>query len=256
MKNKLLLIFILIGLNITLSAQYGLNSLGMNAVEYLEIDTGSPTLDITDGFTFEAWILNFGGTSDQKIAGKLAANFTNGFIFGIEDLQVKLEVFDDNSANNNLSWGTVSDIGWTHVAGTYEVGEMMAIYINGEVVGMALASNTVVNPNTSPFRIGIAPWDINALGFVGYIDEARYWQKALDGAVIKDWMHRDITADQPNYEALSFYHKYNETEGFTAEDQTANENWGVLSSTEMLWEDQFLPFAGDGDLFENGVQGV
>jgi hypothetical protein len=256
MKKKLLNTLLFLGLTLTLSAQYGQNAVGMGAAEYVAIDFPSTTLDVTDGFTFEAWILNFGGASNQKVGGKLVADFKNGFIYGIEDLQVNFEVFDDNGTNTSLKAGTISDIGWTHVAGTYEIGGLLTIYVNGEEVGNTPASSVAINPNVNPFRIGIAPWDVNALGFVGYVDEARYWQTALDGELIKAWMHRDVTPDHPNYEVLSFYHKYNETEGTAAADETENLNFGLLSSEMMVWEDQFLPFAGDADLFENGVQGV
>lgn len=256
MKKKLLNTLLFLGLSLSLSAQYGQNSVGMGAAEYVSIDFPSTTLDVTDGFTFEAWILNFGGTTNQKLGGKLVADFKNGFIFGIEDLQVNFEVFDDNGTNTSLKAGNISDIGWIHVAGTYEIGGMLTIYVNGEEAGSTPASSVAINPNVNPFRIGIAPWDVNALGFVGYVDEARYWQTALDGALIKAWMHRDVTPDHPNYDVLSFYHKYNETEGTAAADETENLNFGLLSSETMVWEDQFLPFAGDSDLFENGVQGV
>lgn len=238
-------------------AQYGLNSVGVGAVDYIEIEANpNGSLNVTNGFTFEAWILNFGGSSNQKVGGKLVADFKNGFIYGIEDLQVNFEVFDDNGLNTNLKAGNISDIGWTHVAGTYEVGGMMAIYINGVKADAKPASSVAVNSNTNPFRIGIAPWDVNALGFVGYIDEVRYWQDVLDDDTIQDWMHRDVDNTHPNYTSLGFYHKYNETEGTVAMDETTNENWGIFSSEDLVLEDQSLPFQGTFDLFENDVQGA
>lgn len=255
MKKHLLSTLALVVCALSLPAQYAQNSLGMGATEYLEVEDNN-TLDVTGGFTFEAWILNFGGPTNQKVAGKLAADFKNGFIYGIEDLQVNFEVFDDNGTNTSMKAGSISAIGWTHVAGTYEVGGDMKIFVNGEEVGSQAASAVAINPNTNPFRIGIAPWDVNALGFVGYVDEARYWQTALNGETIRSWMHRDVSSDHPDYDNLSFYHKYNETEGIATMDETDNENWGILSSELMVYEDQALPFAGDFGLYENDVQGI
>lgn len=255
MKKISLLCFLFF--SFTAFAQYGKNSVGVNAVQYIEIEANANgSLDVTNGFTFEAWILNFGGASNQKVAGKLVADFKNGFIFGIQDLQVNFEVFDDNGLNTSLLAGTISDIGWTHVAGTYEIGGMIAIYINGEKVGSAPASNVAINPNTNPFRIGIAPWDVNALGFQGYLDEVRYWQAVLEEETIKEWMHKDLTDAHVNYANLGFYHKYNETEGPVAVDESANANSGTFSNEEIVLEDQSLPFKGTFDLFENDVQGV
>lgn len=255
--KKISLLCLLLFFAMTAIAQYGQNAVGVGAVEYLEIAPNpNGSLNVIDGFTFEAWILNFGGSSNQKVGGKLVADFKNGFIFGIEDLQVNFEVFDDNGLNTNLKSGAISAIGWTHVAGTYEVGGMMVIYINGEKAGAKPASSVAINPNINPFRIGIAPWDVNALGFVGYIDEVRYWQAPLDEETIREWMHKDVTNAHANYDKLSFYHKYNETEGTIMMDETSNGNSGVFSDTTLVLEDQSLPFKGTFDLFENEVQGI
>ena len=256
MKNFTLLSFLCFAFTFSASAQYGLNAIGIGAVDYVEIEANpNGSLDVTDGFTFEAWIFNQGGTSNQKVGGKLAADFKNGFIYGIQDLQVNFEVFDDAGNNTVVLAGEISPIGWTHVAGTYEVGGMSRVFINGELAGETAASIFAVNPNTNPFRVGIAPWDINALGFVGYVDEVRYWQAALSEETIKKWMHRDINADHENFDKLGLYHKYNETEGTVAMDESGNENWGIFSS-EFELSDVGLPFMGTFDLYENDVQGI
>ncbi|MCB0588480.1 MAG: T9SS type A sorting domain-containing protein [Phaeodactylibacter sp.] len=257
MKSALLSI-LLIPISFVLSfAQYGQNSVGVGAVEYIEVlPNPNGSLDAGDGFTFEAWILNYGGPSNQKVAGKLVSDFKNGFIYGIEDLQVNLEVFDNNGTNTRLKAGSISGIGWTHVAGSYEVGGMLTIYVNGKKAGETAASAVPVNPNTNPFRIGIAPWDVNALGLVGYVDELRYWQAVLDEATIREWMHKDVTADHPNYDKLSLYHKYNETEGPAVVDETANDNFGIFSSESIALEPAFLPFKGEFEMYENDLQGI
>lgn len=257
MKSTLLsIIFIPISFIFT-SAQYGLNSVGVGAVEYIEVAPNpNGSLDAGPGFTFEAWILNYGGTTNQKVAGKLVNDFRNGFIYGIEDLQVNFEVFDNNGTNTRLKAGSISDIGWTHLAGSYEVGGLLSIYVNGEKVGETAASAVPVNPNTNPFRIGIAPWDVNALGLVGYADEVRYWQAVLDEATIREWMHKDVTPDHPNYVSLSLYHKYNESAGPAVADETDNENFGIFSDEGIVLEPAFLPFKGEFDMYENGVQGI
>lgn len=256
--KKALFSFLFISSSLIFSfAQYGLNSVGVGAAEYIEVlDNPNGSLNAGPGFTFEAWILNFGGPTNQKVAGKLVNNFRNGFIYGIEDLQVNFEVFDNNGTNTSLKAGAISAIGWTHVAGSYEVGGMLTIYINGEKAGERAASATPVNPNTNPFRIGIAPWDINALGLVGYVDEARYWQAVLDEETIREWMHKDVTSDHPNYANLSLYHKYNETEGPAVADESPNENFGVFSSEGIVLEPVFLPFKGEFEMYENDLQGI
>lgn len=257
MKRALLPIFFVLISFVFSFAQYGLNSVGLGAADYIEIfPNPNGSLDAGPGFTFEAWILNFGGPSNQKVAGKLVNDFKNGFIYGIEDLQVNFEVFDNNGTNTKLKAGSISAIGWTHVAGSYEVGGMLRIFVNGEKVGEQAASAVPVNPNTNPFRIGIAPWDVNALGLQGYVDEARYWQAVLDEETIREWMHKDVTSEHPNYDKLSFYHKYNEAGGPAVLDETDNENHGLLSDEGIVLEPAFLPFKGEFEMYENDLQGI
>ncbi|MEO1262963.1 MAG: LamG-like jellyroll fold domain-containing protein [Bacteroidota bacterium] len=257
MKRQLLLLLVTLSLTVAGLAQHAGNSLGLNPVDYVEIpDNGNTSLDINDGFTFEAWIFNFGLTANQKVAGKIGGDFRNGFIYGIEDLQVNLEVFDETGTNTKLKAGTVSGIGWTHVAGTYEVGGMLVIYVNGVKAGETAASAAPHGPTESPFRIGIAPWDTNALGYVGYVDEVRYWNAALDEATIFEWMHKDVNSAHPDFAELALYHKYNEDAGPTVADESTFENDGVFSTTGgQTLEPLNLPFKGDFGLFENGVQG-
>ena len=257
MKRKILTLLVSLSMTVFGMSQHAGNSLGLNPLDYIEIpDNGNTSLDINDGFTFEAWIFNFGSGSNQKVAGKIGSDFRNGFIYGIEDLQVNLEVFDENGTNTKLKAGTISGIGWTHVAGTYEVGGLLTIYVNGVKAGETTASTAPHGPTDSPFRIGIAPWDINALGFVGYVDEVRYWNAVLDEATIFAWMHKDVDDAHPNFAELALYHKYNEDAGPTVFDETSFENDGVFSTTMgQTLEPLNLPFKGDFDLFENGVQG-
>lgn len=258
MKKHLLSVLLLLSFINSILSQHAGNSLGLNPIDYVEVpDNDDSSLDINDGFTFEAWVFNFGFTANQKVAGKLAGDFKNGFIYGIEDQQVNIEVFDNNGTNTKLKAGFVSGIGWTHLAGTYDVGGMLAIYINGIKVGETAASSALHDFNLNPFRIGIAPWDVNALGFVGYVDEVRYWNEELDEATIRAWMHKDITDMHPNFDKLGLYLKFNESAGPTVLDESIHENHGMFSTTGgQTLEPLNLPFKGDFDLFENDVQGV
>jgi len=153
-----------------------------------------------------------------------------------------------------LQTGIVPDTTWTHIAGTYEVGGMMTIYINGQMAGEIVASPNNHSFNTNPFRIGIAPWDINALGFFGYIDEVRYWNIVLEESTIRDWMHKDMDIAHPNNGSLTLYHKYDEGTGDTTADASGLSNDGTLIGA--LWLPSTVPFKGTFDLFENEVRGV
>ena len=100
MKKLLPFVALLLCVHLTCFSQYAYNSLGLGAVDYVEVpDDPDGSLDVPGAFTFEAWIFNFGGPANQKVAGKLVNDFTNGFIFGIEDNQINMEVFDNTGTN-------------------------------------------------------------------------------------------------------------------------------------------------------------
>lgn len=256
--TKLLLSFLL-AFSVTMSvlAQFGGNGLAMAATEYVEVTNNlNGVLNINNGFTYEAWIFNAGGASDQKIGGKIGGDFKNGFIFGIDNSKVSFEVFDNNGLNTNLKVGFVPTLGWSHVAGTYEVGGMMKVYINGVKVGEKAASSAPHNSNSNPFRIGIAPWDVNALGFQGIIDELRYWSIALDEDAIRAGMFTPIGSIQ-NLGNLKMYFDFNQDSGPLLFDLSLNfSNGQLVPMGSGTFVDNNMPYSSDGRLFENDVQGV
>ncbi len=236
-------------------SQHAANALSLGTIDYVEVpDNSDGTLDINNGFTFEAWILTGNAQFNQKVGGKIGGDFANGFIFGIQDGEVNFEVFDTDNNQTVLQTGVVPDTTWTHVAGTYEVGGMLTIYVNGISAGATAASSGDHTFNENPFRIGIAPWDVNALGFFGLIDELKYWNEVLDESVIRDWMHKDLDSNHPNIDNLGIYHKYDEVSGEIAGDLSGNNNSGMLIGG--TWEMSIVPFKGFFDLFENAVRGV
>ena len=86
MKSALLTISFLLVLSISSFGQHAINAIEIGAVDYVEVpDNPNATLDINDGFTVEGWILTGSSLSNQKVAGKIAGNFKNGFILGIQD---------------------------------------------------------------------------------------------------------------------------------------------------------------------------
>ena len=255
MKKLLLFSCFMFILSVSGFNQFAINAIDIGAVDYVEVpDNGNGSLDINDGFTVEAWILTGSAQSNQKVAGKIAGDFKNGFILGIQDGQVNMEVFDNDGTQTVLQTGEVPDTIWTHIAGTYEVGGMLTIYINGQKIGEVAASTGLHDFNSNPFRIGIAPWDTNALGFFGYIDEVRYWDAVLDEASLRDWMHKDLSGTHPDFTNLGLYHKYDEGINETTVDLSVNGNDGALIGA--LWLPSTVPFKGTFDLYENEVRGV
>ena len=162
--------------------------------EWLEV-AHSEELNPGTEFTMAVWIrpgnaiwengqpVRIGG---GKIMGKTNALFYGGFVLGTdvksqENLTYQLypEIWDSRGRNHVFRAGEFRFGEWTHLAVTWKSGGHMIGYVNGKEVHRIKASALPVGRNTNPFRIGIAPWDTNALAFGGGIDDIRLYREEL-----------------------------------------------------------------------------
>ena len=146
-----------------------------------------PSLQITGDLTYAAWVRKTGdgqavvigrrnGNDAYHIASHLSANTVGGATFGIcsgawEPAQA---VVTDGL---NLNDGQ-----WHHLAGVYEAGAALRIYVDGALSGQATDS---IFPSLSnrllPVYVGSRA---NAYYFGGVIDDARIYKRALNGSEI------------------------------------------------------------------------
>lgn len=142
----------------------------------------SPTLDIVDKITIEAWIYPnlFSGLPDYVISKYIAYNLqvhSGRVVFGLSGPNGK-ELYGDS----------ILEIGkWSHIAGVYD-GSAMKIYVNGvldKTEGFAFPIN---NANWDFFiGAGCAPPICNSYNnlFNGLIDEVSIYNRALTAAEIR-----------------------------------------------------------------------
>ncbi|MCB1314501.1 MAG: LamG domain-containing protein [Leptospiraceae bacterium] len=119
-----------------------------------------------------------------KIIGKTNARFDGGFVLGT-DVKDGLkytffpEVWDSSGQRFHFLAGSFAFQEWTHLALTWQTGGQMVGYVNGREVKRIPVSNRPIGSNQNPLRIGIAPWDTNALAFGGGIDDVRIYGREL-----------------------------------------------------------------------------
>jgi hypothetical protein len=102
----------------------------------------------------------------------------------------------------------------------------MKIYCNGSMIRISSGPLRRMNGITE-FRIGS-----NAMGndvfYDGFIDEFSVWNKELPDTAIRKIMYQDITPDNPDYQNLVAYFRFNEGNGFSASDNGLGEHTGEL----------------------------
>ena len=160
-------------------------------------DTGD--LDFADGLTMMAWIKRTGPVDVNQGAAVLSKAFTtqsSAWLISLIDADAKFgaQTIDSNDATHLLK----SDANlvaaldtWYHLAGTFERGGKIVLYVNGALVKSTDAGPLPIYVTTVPIRIGCynfaADGSASRAFFPGIIDEAMVFNRALDAKVIDQY---------------------------------------------------------------------
>jgi len=148
--------------------------------DYVEV-FDSPSLDITDEITVEAWInpSSLQDTTNRFLTKWKTEGASEGsWIFSIDsDSLLSMYVSSDGSVKGN---GAIADtkllIGeYTHIAGTYSISDnIIQVYLNGQKVGEQSGQGGLFASNSNVL-IGAINYYLNESFFHGEIDEVRIW---------------------------------------------------------------------------------
>ncbi|MEM5800836.1 MAG: NosD domain-containing protein, partial [Candidatus Aenigmatarchaeota archaeon] len=164
--------------NIT-TGQYG-KGLRFDGVDDRVNISHSSNLDLTDEFTFEAWIYPT-GWGENNYGRIIDKNYSSAYAFYVSNTSTNvqtLRVGIGNSAYSPPNY-TIELNRWQHVVVTfnrYLASAQIKFYVNGSLVGTATRT-TSVPVNTEPLYIGNR--DGLDRTFNGIIDEVRIWSRAL-----------------------------------------------------------------------------
>lgn len=185
------------------------------------------TLNPGGSLTMEMWHKVWATTWNQKMIGKLNANFNSGYMMAIDQGHIYPEIWTPNL--NEIQEGTIpaapSPYYWMHFAVTFEAGGDMNAYINGELIHTQPAGALPIVDNSEDLIVGIAPWDLSNFQYFGSMDEIRIWNVARTAQEIKDGMYMELTGSETG---LMMYYNCNGGSGSTMIDNSPNGNDGNM----------------------------
>jgi hypothetical protein len=173
------------------TGRFGGNALLFNGTNARVTINDSPSLDLTNGLTLEAWVDPSGATSGWRAVlvkedGSLAADY---MLYAYSQYKVPVEGLLIGTGEKSLGGKTKLPLStWTHLAATYD-GATQRLYVNGQQVAS--------NPQSGPIKTGNGKLRIGGDAvwgeyFSGIIDEVRIYNRALSVGEIADDMYTPL----------------------------------------------------------------
>jgi hypothetical protein len=210
----------------------------------------SPSLDMSDAVTMEAWVFHSGSGSGSDYDVIMA----RGGEYEVAVHKNREVNFAINASSIGWVWINsgyfLSDNIWTHIAVTYSAtSQHMIFYVNGTQKFLRSANGNINKLHQTEHMV-IGNWNVLTSGFKGIIDEVRLWNSALSSSTIQKWMNKIVTSSHPNFSNLKGYWKFNEGTGLTTADASENGNTGSLVNGP-IWIPSTYPMVGTGRIRGN-----
>ncbi len=162
------------------------NALTFNGTNQYATVPDDISLDITSAITLAAWVKP-GKTGTQNILKKVTGTTTpSGYELSLSSAGKVFVRFNGNvnyrvdSTVNYPADGTT----WTHIAATFD-GSTIRVYINGSMNNSTTPSTTfTIGANTTNLGVGAEPASTPINYFLGLIDDARIYNRALSDSEI------------------------------------------------------------------------
>lgn len=187
--------------------------------------------------TISLWLRPTGTSSPvtSPPSGKLIVGTDFPRLFGINRAtyngQDKIWVWNADSTALDII-GVDFTLGeWMHLAMVHS-GGVLTVYKNGILVGSTPSgANPVSNTTTGDGRLflGGSGRSGTAYYFEGEIDEASFWNTALDEATIQAWWQREVAPDHPFWPNLAAYYQMTDGLGTLLSDNSGHGRIGTLN---------------------------
>jgi hypothetical protein len=227
------------------AVNYATNVTGtFDGVDDYIVSSVTPALDLTNNFTFEAWINQkkpsvFGRILDKSKVLLFVCNEVNHSLY--KENSLVLSVTGTGGAFTlNTGLNSVKQNKWHHVAISVNATNVYTIYIDGVSVPYTLASGSATSAvvSNAAFPAFIGNNAGLARGFNGNIDEIRIWSGVRDQATIAA---NAMTKYVGNEAGLLAYYSFAEGDKQFVYDTTTNDNTAVVTNanTNGLGEGKF-----------------
>ncbi|MEP1096098.1 MAG: choice-of-anchor D domain-containing protein [Cyclobacteriaceae bacterium] len=213
-RKSTLLLFFLVAM---LAGAYAQNTAlhfdgsAISTYDYIEVPDAN-SLDITNAFTFEAWVRfdnvtdGVGGADDfQGVFYKSTFNGNYGLAYSRSGI-LRFYHLGFGASITDYSWVPVVDT-WYHVAVTFN-GTKSAIIVDGTEVASQTDVASSLTPNTEPLVIGASPFTgASTWPFEGSMEEIRMWNTAKTASEINTSKDAELKGDESG---LVLYYHFNE----------------------------------------------
>ena len=153
----------------------------------------SPSLDLSDRFTLEAWVKPL-STGPQSVLFKEQAKGSVYCLYASESGNVPMSALNDGNADSIVAGTSALPVNeWSYLTSTYD-GAVQRLYLNGVKVAEK-AQTGLVKDSRSPLRIGGNK--IWGDYFHGFIDEVRIYNRALNQAEITSDFNTAVEISKP-----------------------------------------------------------
>jgi C-terminal processing protease CtpA/Prc len=218
----------------------------------------SPSLNLTEAFTLEAWIYPTGWGQFPPLGHGMIVDKNNVSLYLIDSN----DPYHDHSALLKLvhSDGTISFSNtqrhslrlnqWQHLAVTYSGYDTVKMYLNAvehTIVHTSNPSGPIQDNGHEDLIIGNTK-DFNRT-FDGRIDEVRIWKTVRSATEIQADMSRYLCGDEPQ---LVGYWQMNEGQGERIADRSILENTGAVHNA--IWRSGVFPARLSDDRDKDGVE--
>lgn len=219
---------------ITHAPNYATNVTGTfdGSDDFVVIDN-NPALNLTNNYTFEAWV-------NQKEPSILSRILDKGTVLFFIHNTSSLSIYKENSLVLSIATATGSYVmntglnsikqnTWHHIAYRVSANNIYKIYIDGVSVPFTSTgtAGAAISNVASPAYIGNNAG--LARGFNGYIDEVRIWSGVLTQSVIKG---NAMTKYLGNEIGLNAYYPFSEGNKEFVHDSSINDNTAVVTNAD------------------------
>lgn len=177
----------------TTAGRYG-GALSFDGINDTVTINSSPSLDLTNRMTIEAWIYRQTGNNWRTILMKERPGGMAYALYGHTDANRPAAAINTGADVNLYGTAQVPLNTWTHLAATYN-GATLRLYVNGTQAATR-ALTGLIPTSISPLRIGgNAIWGEY---FAGRIDEVRIYNRELTAAEIQADMNTPVSSAPQN----------------------------------------------------------
>ncbi|MBI5150807.1 MAG: LamG domain-containing protein, partial [Candidatus Omnitrophica bacterium] len=218
--------------------------------DYVTTATSPTNLNVTNNFTFEAWVnpTDFSASQAVFVKGNVGTDTGNEYEWYLVGSTGQV-MLSKNNVGTVTSTGSIPAGQWSHIAVTFATGSTI-FYINGVAGSPQTAAFTTFGSNTETLLIGRRSWSTSSQYFKGLIDEVAIYNRVLTASEIKshagmgfalqlaantdnatwNYVGPDGTASTYFTQPVALWH-LNETSGTTAADASGNGNTGTFTSS-------------------------